>query len=590
MRPLSRIVLALLLPLLVLAPLCAKAGVTVRVQGLNDDLKQAVTAAVRLSQYAKRDASAAQVRRLYAKAPDEARQALRPYGYYDARVDADLKQNGADWTVTLKVTPGDPVIVRDVDIQLDDAARKLPDVRSAIRQFKPRKGQRMDDGLYTASRDAIAGALTAVGYLDARMTVHKVEVTRATHSAVVHLAWQVGRRYRFGKVTFEGSQFRDGFLNRYVPFKRGDYFSQPDLLQLQQALTGADYFAVVNVLPDIEHAHDGVVDINVQLKPAKRSVYTGGPFIGTDTGAGVRLGLERRWVNNRGHKWKNELVLAQRLKTLSTLYQVPLPGTNQRSLNFGANYRQADTDTSKSRTLELVASESRLWHGWLRTVGIHALSGTFTVGKRGGDPDNTLGIERGQSTLVYPEISLVKKQGADPNYVRHGWRLSLTARSTLGTVLSDTRFAQVIADAKWIDAFSRRDRLIVRGTAGSTVVGDFSQLPPQLRFFAGGDQSVRGYGYQSIGPRNRYDRIIGGRNLLVGSVTAEHYFTTTWGMAAFVDAGNAFNGSDYRPRIGAGLGVRWRSPVGMIRVDFGVPLHDRNAHGVELHLVIGPDL
>jgi translocation and assembly module TamA len=101
---------------------------------------------------------------------------------------------------------------------------------------------------------------------------------------------------------------------------------------------------------------------------------------------------------------------------------------------------------------------------------------------------------------------------------------------------------------------------------------------------------VRGYGFQAIGPRNSYDRVIGGRNLLVASSEVEHYFTRNWGMAAFVDAGNAFNGTDYRPRIGAGLGVRWLSPVGMIRVDLGTPIHDKREHGVQLHLVIGPDL
>jgi translocation and assembly module TamA len=101
---------------------------------------------------------------------------------------------------------------------------------------------------------------------------------------------------------------------------------------------------------------------------------------------------------------------------------------------------------------------------------------------------------------------------------------------------------------------------------------------------------VRGYGYQSIGPRNSTDRVIGGKNLLVASSEIEHYFTRNWGMAAFVDAGNAFSGTDYRPKIGAGLGLRWRSPVGMIRVDLGTPIHDDRAHGIQLHLVIGPDL
>jgi translocation and assembly module TamA len=84
--------------------------------------------------------------------------------------------------------------------------------------------------------------------------------------------------------------------------------------------------------------------------------------------------------------------------------------------------------------------------------------------------------------------------------------------------------------------------------------------------------------------------VIGGRNLLVTSATVEHYFTRNWGIAAFVDAGNAFDGTDYRPRIGTGLGLRWRSPVGLIRLDLGTPVHDQDHHGVELHIVIGPDL
>ena len=591
MRRLQRRLRLSLALLFAFAPVGAWAAVQLKVEGLNEQLTPAVVAGVELSQYANRDASEAQVRRLYERAPEQVRKVLEPYGYYDATVDGEINQVGKDWQVVLKVTPGEPVRVGSVDIQLDDTAAKLPQVRRALRAFQPAKGKVLDHGKYEASRDAISAALTETGFLDARLRVHRVEVTRADRRASIELAWDVGQRYRFGTVHFKGSQFRDGFLDRYVPWKSGDYFAQRQLLELQQALNGADYFGVVNVLPDVDTASDGVVDVDVELVPAKRSVYTGGPFIGTDTGFGIRLGLERRWVNDRGHKWDNELVLAQRLKTLSTLYSIPKPGDNQRSFNFGAKFRDSDTTTSQSRTLELVANETRLWHGWLRTVGMHALSGTFTVGKRGDEPDSAPGIERGTSTLVYPEVSLSKKQGNNPTFVRRGWSLDLTARSTLGSLLSDTRFSQFVADAKWIHAFGRsRDRIIVHGSAGVTSVGDFSALPPQLRFFAGGDHSVRGYGYQAIGPRNAWDRVVGGTHLLVGGATFEHYFTRAWGMAAFVDAGNAFSGTDFRPKVGAGLGVRWLSPVGMIRVDLGVPIRDDRAHGVELHLVIGPDL
>lgn len=568
----------------------AHAGIVLNVDGVDENLKNAVVAGVGLSQYTTRDVTAAQVRRLYEKAPDEVEAALRPYGYYEATATGDLKQVGNNWQVTLHVKPGVPVTVTNVKIDIDDAAIAVPAIKRAVRGVSNLKGKPLNDGQYDASRDAVGGALTATGFLDAKLVTHRVEVNRAEHTATVELKWTAGDRFRYGKVVFKNSQFRDGFLDRYIPFKTGDYFSQSQLLELQQALNGADYFSVVNVIPDIDNAKDGTINVDVDLAPALRTVYTGGPFFGTDTGAGLRGGIEKRWINDRGHKWKNELVLAQRLKTLSTLYSIPMPGPNQRSFNFGANYRDANTVTSQSRTVQLVANETRLWYGWQRTIGINALSGTFTVGKRGGEGDNALGLEHGRSTLLYPEVTLSRKKGDNPTFVRSGWSLSITARSTAGTLLSDARFSQLMADAKWIQSFWGRNRLILRGTAGKIWTDDFSALPPQLRFFAGGDRSVRGYDFESIGPRNSYDRVIGGEGLLVGSTEVEHYFTRNWGMAAFVDAGNAFTGTDYNPRIGAGLGVRWLSPVGMIRADIGVPVNDKTEHGIHLHVVIGPDL
>jgi translocation and assembly module TamA len=590
MRRIPRRLSLLLLPLVLLSTQ-ALAGVQLTVDGVADPLKGAVVSAVELSQYAARDVSDAQMRRLYERATDQAKSSLEPYGYYEATVTGDLQQVGKDWRVALHVKPGEPVKVTAVDVQLDKTAAAIAPIRRAQRTIEQLKGKALDHGAYDAARDALSAQLTANGFLDARLLTRRVEVSRANRSASIKLAWQAGPRYRYGRVHFEGSQFNDGFLDRYVPFKSGDYFSQDQLLELQQALNGADYFAVVNVLPDIDEAKNGVVDVTVQLAPAKRTIYTGGPFIGTDTGFGLRGGMERRWVNRRGHKWKNELVVAQRLKTLSTLYSIPMPGDNQRSFNVGANFRDANTTTSQSRTLELVGNETRLWHGWTRTLGVHALSGTFTVGKHGNEPDSTPGIEHGRSTLVFGEASLSRKQVDNPTFAHRGWSLNLTASSTAGTLLSDASFSQLTADAKWIRAFGakKRNRLILRGSAGYTWTNDFAALPPQLRFFAGGDRSVRGYGYQSIGPRNSEDRVIGGTRLLVASTEVEHYFTRNWGMAAFVDAGNAFSGIDYRPKIGAGLGVRWLSPVGMIRVDLGTPIHDSRAHGIELHLVIGPD-
>lgn len=573
-----------------LLPLTASAGIVLQVKGLPDDLQQAVISASGLSAYATRSVSEAQARRLFKQVQTQVDGILRPYGYYHSTVHGELHPKGQDWALSLQIEAGPPVLIEQVQATLPASAREVPAVRSSLRALRALQGKQLDDGNYESARDTVTSALTANGWLDAKLDTHRVEVDTRRNQARVELAWNIGPRYRFGPVDFSGSQFRPGVLDRYVPFPAGTAYTQDQLLQLQQSLTNTDYFSMVDVRPDMSHRQGQIVPVLVNLHPAKQTIYTGGPFYGTDTGPGIRAGLSKRWINRRGHKWSNELILAQRLKSLSTLYTIPMPGPNQRSFNFGANFLDANTVTSVAHTFEVVANETRLWHGWTRTLGVHALTGTFTVGKRGTESDRIAGLEHGSSTLVYAEGSLARKRMDNSTFVRRGWSLNFTARTTAGSALSSARFSQLMADAKWIRAFAGRNRLILRGSAALTDTNDFDALPPQLRFFAGGDRSVRGYAYQAIGPLNKSKRVIGGRNLLIGSAEMEHYFTPHWGMAGFVDAGNAFNGMDYRPQLGTGLGLRWLSPVGMIRIDVGMPVHSIYGHGVQLHVNIGPDL
>lgn len=584
--------------------IAAAAKVTTTVGGVEGELKLAVLAALELDQYHDRDVSAAQVRRLYERAQDQVAAALVPYGYYDAQVKGELKESPEGWTAVLNVVPGEPVKVGTLSLKLEGEATQLRPVRQALRAFAPQVGDAMSHAAYERGKTAIQAALFATGFLDAQIVTHKVSVTRTTRTAAIDLAWEPGQRYRVGETIFEGSQFNDGFLDRYVPWKQGDFYTQEQLLSLQQRLTEADYFAMVDVNPDIENAQDGVVNILVKLGPAKRSIYTGGIFVGTDTGFGVRGGLERRWMNRRGHKLKSEAIVAQRLKTLSTLYTIPLPGPDNRSFNFGVNFRDEDTETTRSKTTTIVANETRQWMGFIRTLGLKLQTGDFEIG------DRKLAVIRGNSTVLYPEVGLTKKNGDDPLFVRKGYSFNVTARAGKKDVLSDSDFVQVRADAKYIRSPAPRQRLILRGTVASTWASDFAALPPDLRFFAGGDRSIRGFGYQTVGPIQVVDRasplspvgvVIGGKNLVVASAEYEYYFTRNWGAAAFVDAGDAFSGTKYNLKIGAGLGVRWRSPVGMVRFDLGFPVKKESKEiaalapnvldrGLQIHLVIGPDL
>ncbi len=589
LRPRRARRLVFALALFVGASGAASAGkIVTTLGGIDADLKVAALAGLDLTQYAGREVSAAQARRLYERAPAQIAAALEPYGYYDANVTGELKETADGWNAVLDVKPGEPVVVDVLDLKLEGQARELKSVRQALRAFAPKQGQPMNHDAYERGKAAIQAALFADGFLDAKLLTKRVEVSRSTHKASIHLAWEPGPRYRIGRTDFEGSQFADNFLLRYLPWQEGDFYTQDLLLSLQQRLTEADYFAIVDVNPDIEQAADGVVPIKVTLAPAKRSIYTGGLFVGTDTGLGVRGGLERRWINRKGHKLKSEVILAQRLTSASALYQIPLPGPDNRSFNFGVNYRDEDTKTTRSKTTTVVANETRQWMGFTRTLGVNLQTGDFEIGDR-----KEIAF-RGNSTMLYPQIVLTRKRADDPLFVRRGYSINLLARAAAQGVLSDTNFVQLRGDIKWIRALKPRQRLILRGTVGASWVDQFDKLPPDLRFFAGGDRSIRGYGYQTVGPDLVVDPtkrpvVIGGKHLLTGSAEYEYYFKPKWGVATFVDAGDAFSGTSYSPKIGTGVGLRWRSPVGMVRFDLGVPLREPK-DGVQIHLVIGPDL
>jgi len=572
-----------------LLPQLALAGtINVQIDGVDGDLKTAANAAAEIAQYNGREVSAAQARRLYDRAPQQIAKALEAYGYYNARATGELQETAQGFAVTMHVVPGEATTVATLSIEIPDPARDEKAVAKALKEFAPGKGQRFDHAAYERSKTALQGALAARGYLDAKLTTHRVEVERGANRATIALAWEPGVRYRYGKTTFAGDEFIEGTLDRYVPWHEGDFYTQSQLLQLQQRLTDADYFAIIDVHPDREHAAEGVIPIAVVLAPAKRTVYAAGVFIDTDVGFGVKGAVTRRWVNGYGHKLRVEALVAQRLKTVGTVYSIPLPGPDNRSFNFGANYRDENTDTTKSNTASLVVNETRQWLGFTRTLGLHLLTGDFTIV----DPNGNKALDQpGQSTLLYPEVVLEKKKGDDPLFVRDGYALTVIARGSPG-LLSDTQFVQARVDGKWIKGFGENQRLIVRGTLGAMEVGDFDKLPPELRFFAGGDRSIRGYAYQTIGPQDQNGLVLGGEDLVVASVEYEYYFKPNWGIATFVDTGDAFTGfSNFKTRIGTGVGLRWRSPVGMVRADIGVPINDPYGKtGVELHLVIGPDL
>lgn len=554
--------------------------VKVEVEGVEGDMLEAMRASIELRQYEEREVSGVEVRRLFERGEEQIRAALEPFGYYDAQVDSVLTRGeNAGFLAVFRVTKGEPVVVQKSSVHVGEDAAQIDTVKFALDMFEPKVGAPLDHAAYERSKQQIDAALANEGFLDAKLTRHRVEVVRSAQSAEIDLVWDEGVRHRLGPVTYPDSQFPQHFVRRYTPWKAGEYYSAEKLLTLQQNLVDADYFASVGVTPDLEHARDGVVPVDVLLTPAKRTVYTATLYVSTDRGPGGRLGVERRWLNKRGHKVSGEIEYSTRLQQIAANYRVPKPGLRHQYVNYSAAYRDEETDTSRSSMARVAATQvTERWKGFTRTLGLQYLNGDFEIADQQHD-----------TSMLYAEAGLQRKHSDDLYFPTDGYSLLYGLRIAYESALSDTSFAQARAEAKWLRQIGEDGRVILRAALGAMAVDDFDALPPELRFFAGGDRSIRGFDYQQIGETNETGGVIGGEYLIVGSTEYEHYFLDDWGAAIFVDAGDAFTGG-FEANAGAGLGVRWKSPVGLVRLDVARPVVSDFDDGWRVHLTIGPDL
>jgi translocation and assembly module TamA len=367
---------------------------------------------------------------------------------------------------------------------------------------------------------------------------------------------------------------------RYIPFKRGDPYTLNRLLDLQQALNDSDYFRTVEVSPGDVPAEGTEIPINVMLTPRKPHRFVFGVGYGTDTGARAKFGWEMPRLNRYGHRISTDAKVSQIGYTVGFQYRVPVFNPRTDQIVYSAAEVNEKTDTTDSTVRTVGASLTRARGQWHESFSLNYHQEKYIVA---GD--------RGISTLLMPGISWSRTWGRDFNfiYTLDGLRFDISMRGATDQLLSDTNFSQAQGGIKAIKSITPHNRVLARGQLGGTWTDEFHKLPSSVRFFAGGAQSVRGYSYQSLGPKDSNGDVIGGRYLMVGSIELEHRFDNKWGVAIFSDAGNAIDSIHDKLARGAGFGLRWQSPVGPVRIDLASAI-SRKGHPWRIHINIGPDL
>ena len=521
---------------------------------------------------------AMQEQALLRRARQDARKALEAIGYYQARIDVKLEHVEECWNLHITVTPGEPVHISKMDVRLQGAA-EADSAFQALRDDPPVKtGDILRHDQYETLKSRLLRLLSDRGYVNGKLTRHTLRVDEKKQQAAIELYVDSGPRYRFGAVTFQQTALNPALLDKFVRFDAGDYFANQRLLDLRQSLSSSGYYADVRVETG-EPDHDKLsIPISITASPRPPHVYTAGIGFATDTGPRLRLGFENRRVNTGGHRYNSELELSPVRSGIGFGYEIPMGNPARERINLTTGYLYERPDEHKSERYRLgVAYVYEMESGWVSTTSLNFEREDYTVA------DQT-----DRTDLVMPGYALARTEADNRIYPRRGWHVTGSVRFAEENLASTVSFIQFHGKGKWVfPAFY--GRILMRVEAGATVADAVTELPSSVRFFTGGDNTIRGYAYQSLGPVDDDGEVIGGRHLLVGSVEYDIPVYQNWSIALFTDGGNAYDTWDtFDPVYGSGAGVRWHSPIGPIRLDIARP--GDGPDNFRLHISMGVDL
>jgi translocation and assembly module TamA len=554
----------------------AQSELDVRVKPANDALKANVEGYI--GGVGDRDEEALQ--RFSRGAEEQARKAAQALGYYQPQIDSEVK-GGKTPRLILSIDPGEPVHLRNVTLRIDGPAASLKSFRLPNgAALKP--GAVLNHGGYEDAKRSIQNQASRYGFFSGRFVSQKLRVDPQAGIADIELIYDSGPRYALGPVHFEGdTPIDEDLLQRMVPFKAGAAYDSELIAELNQALQSSGYFEGVRVDAAPAAATDNVIPVAVKLDTRKPRTMGLGLGFSTDVGPRARANWTRHWVNAQGHSYGWETEVSAPRQNVGLWYDVPLdpPLTDKMRYAGGYQYEElADTD-SLSKLLTVGPEwHSKLPSGWQRVVSLKWQREEYR-----------LGDDSGLSTLLMPGVSFSYLRSDNRIDPHDGYRLQFDTRVAKEGLGSDNNLLYGTAMVKGLTTVFDKHRLLARAQVGGSATNGYRSIPPSLRFFAGGDQSVRGYDYQSLSPENSEGDRIGGRYMIAGSLEYQYSVAEKWRVATFVDQGNSFNSLELPSlKTGVGVGVRWVSPVGPIRLDLAHALDDEG--GIRLHFSMGPEL
>ncbi|MBM5029366.1 outer membrane protein assembly factor [Vibrio parahaemolyticus] len=552
----------------------AYADVSLKLKGIDGALEDNVKAY--LSSIPEKDYSTSL--RFQARLDQSITEALNALGYYHAKISYSVSEGNDELIVNIH--KGLPVKIKVMDVVISGEAKEDEEFTNLIAKSPLKVGRILNQGEYDSLKSGIRNLALQRGYFNGDFKLNKLEVIPELNEANVRLHYDSGIRYHFGPVEITGSQIWENRVESMRPFEIGEPYLVSDVGEYNQNLSNTDWFSSVFVEPDLSKLEDGrELPIKVSLAPAAKNQIETGIGYSTDTGVRGTLKWKKPWVSARGHSFNTALSLSKPEQTITAGYKIPLDDVLREyyQLQFGLKH----LDNRDTESLESNLAVERHWltdGGWHKTVYVRHLYENFSQG-----------LQDDGVQFVLPGATFSRTRVRGGSMPMWGDKQSVTVEYGDPALLSETRVLRLLGRSSWIRGIGENHRGLFRLEGGANITEEFEKLSPSLRFFAGGDNNIRGYGYESISPVDESGALTGAKYILSSTLEYQYRVYGNWWAATFYDIGDAFNDTP-EWKSGAGVGIRWASPVGPVSFDFAWGLDEKPNNEFRIHFSLGPEL
>lgn len=566
----------------------SKTKISVEIFGLPKEEQEIVLTNLSIKKSEKdKDLTKDQILSLYQISTEEISTTLESIGYYHAKISQNMAHNTDKDTycANYEIDLGSPVRITSIQLTLLGDGKDKRALKALIQEPALKKDKILKHHKYEAFKQNLLATALQLGYLDAHFTNNKILVNLEQNQAEIILVLDTGKRYAFGDIHFIEPPYPTDYLKQYIPFEPGVPYTTKRLSALQKNLIDTDLFSKVKLSPNLNEAQNYAVPVNIALTPKARDKYTTSLGFGTDSGPRGMVGWERRRQSHPGHRINLNVKGSKRLNQANAQYIILGKNPTTDRIAFGTQItEEKPVDKKYSLQNETGVTHIQKMGNFEQILGLHYLSVVFR--KLPTDP-------KSRSHFLLPSIGYTWSSIKKKTLLQQGARFSINLQGGLKSALSTTNMCQAVSRFKWIFPVTDTSRMILRGNLGTIATHEFNKIPWNLRFFTGGDHTVRGFGYNSLGPQEKDLNgnliVVGGRHLIVGSTEFEKRIYKNFGAAIFADTGNAMNKWGAKLKTGAGFGVRYETPLGPLRLDIARPMM-RGKQKPRLHLTFGMNL